>query len=150
LEMAGGAVEQQSCRAIAMAIAAHLDALTLPLLDAPERHHSVQATFEHSWQLLPVEEQQALRGLAVFQGGFSEAAAAEVAGTSPVLLANLIDKSLLQQEQPGRYSFHTLIHQYLGLKLQAETVERTKIQAAHSRYFAAFLQQWEEVLKGGQ
>ncbi|MDQ5853574.1 MAG: hypothetical protein M3380_16185, partial [Chloroflexota bacterium] len=57
-----------------------LDFLEASTHDLPERHRSMRAVFEHSWRLLAPEEQQVLRRLTVFRGGFTRAAAKEVAG----------------------------------------------------------------------
>ena len=80
--------------------------------DRPERHHSLRATFEHSWRLLSSEEQQALARLSVFRGGFERQAALAVTGTGLRPLLTLADHSLIRRDLTGRYSLHEMIRQY--------------------------------------
>ena len=64
---------------------------------APERHRTLQAVIEWSWNLLSPDEQIALRRLSIFPDGFSADAAERVAGIGPVehALDGLIMQSLL-------------------------------------------------------
>ena len=48
----------------------------------PPRHRSITAVFDQSWQLLSDREQAILRGLSVFRGGATQAAACQVTGAS--------------------------------------------------------------------
>ncbi len=50
IELAAASVRRRSCAAIAVEIEASLRALAGEWRDAPERHRSVWAAFEHSWQ----------------------------------------------------------------------------------------------------
>jgi predicted ATPase len=62
----------------------------------PPRHRAVRATVEWSHKLLDTAEQEALRNLAVFVGGFDAAAAMSVApGLTLEVLARLVEKSLV-------------------------------------------------------
>ena len=66
--------------------------------DRPERHRTMTATLDWSHDLLTRDEQRLLRRLSVFAGGFSLAAAEQVAGyDGPVLavLAGLVEQSLV-------------------------------------------------------
>lgn len=78
----------------------------------PERQQTLQATLAWSHALLDADEQRALRHLSVFAGSFRIEAAQRVVASDAVdewavldLLAQLIDKSLLQLErsEPPRY-----------------------------------------------
>ena len=147
IELAASWVNVQSCEEIAGQIASSLDILSTRLRNLPERHRSVWATFEHSWQLLPEAERVLLAQLSVFRGGFGREAAQAVAGTTAATLADLLDKSLVRQEAPDRYDIHQLLRQYAAEKLQSmpETHETTRIQ--HARYFTAFLARQQPRLK---
>ncbi|MFI7343740.1 ATP-binding protein [Streptomyces sp. NPDC050085] len=64
--------------------------------DAPERHRTLRAVVEWSWNLLAPDARAALRTLSVFPGGFSGEAAEHVLGEDAlVLLEQLAGQSLL-------------------------------------------------------
>src|SRR5205814_4134348 len=85
--------------------------------------------------------------LTVFRGGFEREAAEQVAGASLRTLSALVDKSLLQVSAEGRYDLHELMRQYSAEHLEA-TGEVEAVRHAHARYFADFMQQREDDLKG--
>jgi predicted ATPase/DNA-binding SARP family transcriptional activator len=64
--------------------------------DAPERHRTLHAVVDWSWNLLDEEARAAMRMLSVFPGGFSGEAAERVLGQDALfLLEQLADQSLL-------------------------------------------------------
>jgi predicted ATPase len=64
--------------------------------DAPERHRTLHAVVDWSWNLLAEDARTALRTLSVFPGGFSGEAAEQVLGQDALLvLEQLADQSLL-------------------------------------------------------
>ncbi|WP_328896899.1 ATP-binding protein [Streptomyces sp. NBC_00236] len=64
--------------------------------DAPERHRTLHAVVDWSWNLLAEDARAALRTLSVFPGGFSGEAAEHVLGDDVLfLLEQLTDQSLL-------------------------------------------------------
>lgn len=64
--------------------------------DAPERHRTLHAVVDWSWNLLAPDARAALRTLSVFPGGFSGEAAEHVLGDDVLfLLEQLTDQSLL-------------------------------------------------------
>lgn len=64
--------------------------------DAPERHRTLHAVVEWSWNLLARDARAALRTLSVFPGGFSAEAAEHVLGEDALsLLEQLTGQSLL-------------------------------------------------------
>jgi predicted ATPase len=95
-----------SCREIAREIERNLDFLATTLRDLPERHRSLRAVFDHSWNRLNGEEQRIFRNLSVFRGGFQREAAEAVAEASLLVLSALMDKSLLRRNPSGRYEVH--------------------------------------------
>jgi predicted ATPase len=80
--------------------------------DAPERHRTLRAVVEWSWNLLEPEGQAALRALSVFPGGFAEDAAEYVIGADEDvlgLLEHLAGQSLLQVgDSPAGVRFRML------------------------------------------
>ena len=128
-----------------------LDILSTTLRDLPSRQRSMRAIFDHTWNLLSLEEQKIFQALSVFQGGFDEAAALAVTDTSPFLLAGLVDRGLVQvlnAEQGLRYELHELPRQYAAEKLQAQG-EMDLVWRRHSAYYLKFVGQQEARLRGG-
>ncbi|MDX2677391.1 ATP-binding protein [Streptomyces soliscabiei] len=67
--------------------------------DAPERHRTLRAVVEWSWNLLEADGQAALRALSVFPGGFTEDSAQCVLGENAdalTLLEQLAGQSLVK------------------------------------------------------
>lgn len=112
IELAASTVGGRSCATIADEIAGNLAALSTRHRDVPERHRSLWAAFEQSWQLLTRDEQIVFSRLSVFHGGFVQEAAVAVAAATPALLTALIDKSLVRRDSGGRYAMHELLRQY--------------------------------------
>ncbi len=148
LELAATWIRMMSCRDIASEIKQNLDFLDTSLRDIPERHQSLKAVFDHSWQLLSPEEKVVLRKLSVFRGGFRRHAAERVAGASLSMLASLVDKSLLRRTRAGRYEIHELLRQYAAEKLEVQAGESEAAREAHANYYARFLQKRHDDLQG--
>lgn len=117
LELAATWVSTLSCRDIAAEIERGLDFLATTKRDMPPRHRSLRAVFDHSWSLLTDEERQIVQKLSVFHGGFRREAAQAVAGATLLTLSALVDKSLVQRSEIGRYALHELIRQYSSDRL---------------------------------
>jgi predicted ATPase/DNA-binding CsgD family transcriptional regulator len=147
IELAASWVRLLPCEDIAREIEHGLDILETNWRDVPERHRSIRAVFEHSWKLLTGEEKAAFRKLSVFRGGFTAAAAEQIAGAPIRALTALVDKSLVQMVSAGRYDVHELVRQYSEEQLEAAR-EIAATQQAHSRYYAAFIRDREADLKG--
>ena len=135
---------------IASEIQENMDFLTTSTRNVPKRHQSIRAAFEHSWQLLSSKEQEVLRKLSVFRGGFRREAASEVAGTTIPTLASLVDKSLLRVDHTGRYDRHPLLYQYTQEKLGEYLEERDQAKAKHAKYYFHWVNGLSEVLRAGR
>ncbi len=70
IELAAAWVRLLSCPEILAELRHNLDSLGASAIDLPQRHRSLRAVFDYSWQLLTQSEQQTLAQLAIFQGGF--------------------------------------------------------------------------------
>ena len=139
IELATGWLRVMSCLQIAQEIQKNLNFLNTPLHNIPERHRSLRAVFEHSWQLLSTEEQRALCYLAVFCGGFRRDAAAVIAHTSLPMLLALLDKTLIQIDAAGRYQMHELLRQFLLAKLLETPARQIEANDLHNDYYFTFL-----------
>ncbi|MQY14550.1 hypothetical protein SRB5_47180 [Streptomyces sp. RB5] len=80
--------------------------------DVPERHRTLRAVVEWSWNLLEEDGRAALRALSVFPGGFTEEAADRLLGADGdalFLLEQLVDQSLLKAaDTAAGIRFHML------------------------------------------
>jgi len=137
-----------SCRQIATQMVDKLDFFTSKLRNLPDRHRSMRAVFEHSWQLLTAAEQRHFARLALFRGGFQAVAAAQTTGATLPLLHAFVDKSLLQIAPNGRFQLHELLRQFADEKLRADMRQYTEGAAQHGVYYTAFLAVQTDRLKG--
>ncbi|MFL5542465.1 MAG: ATP-binding protein, partial [Longimicrobiaceae bacterium] len=103
VELASPWVRLLPCREIEAEIAESQHFLAAARPGLPPRHRSLRSAFEWSWRHLDDEERGALRRLAVFRGGFTRAAAAQVARAGLPVLSALADKSLVRVADAGRY-----------------------------------------------
>jgi predicted ATPase/DNA-binding CsgD family transcriptional regulator len=126
-----------------------LDILAAEVRDAPARHRSIRAVFDHSWSLLDQVEQEIFMLLSVFRGGFTREAAQQVAGASLQLLAGLVKKSFLNHDpDSGRLEVHELLRQYAQERLEKAPVAGLSPQEAHAVYYAEFIRRGRQDLKG--
>ena len=148
LEIAAAWVKVLSPREIATEIEKSLDFLQTQMRDVPERHRSMRAIFDHSWQTLSRDEQQALRRLSVFHGGFQRQAAEQVTGASLPILSSLITRFLLRRMADGRYDMHEITQQYAALRLAEDPDEMRSMQERHSLYYLRLLEEKDAQLRG--
>ncbi len=149
IELAAAWLKVLSCREIAAEIERGLGFLTTQVQDLPERHRSLRAVFDHSWELLSAAEAAAFRRLSVFRGGFTREAATQVAGADLAILSALVDKSLVHRHESGRYEVHELLRQRAAERLQEQTGEANAARDRHSSHFLSFLERRTTALKGG-
>jgi predicted ATPase/DNA-binding SARP family transcriptional activator/Tfp pilus assembly protein PilF len=141
VELAAAWTPVRTCEEMARDLERNLDALSTRMRNVPQRHRSLRAAFEHSWNLLPERERAVFRELSVFRGAFVEEAAAQVTGASPQALSALVDKSLLRRNGSGRLGIHRLLRQYAEEKLRDTPAQRQLVEDRLCEYYAGFLQQ---------
>lgn len=139
LELAATWVRTLSVSEIAKEIERNLDFLSTSVRDLPERHRSIRVVFDHSWEMLTMEEQRVLRDLSAFHGRFQRQAAEQVAGASLATLSALVAKSLVRRTATGHYDLHELVRQYAASKLAENTLTRSSVAEQHSRYYLDWL-----------
>lgn len=146
IELAAAWVRAISVDEIANEIERGLGFLTTTLRDVPERHRSLQAVFDHSWQRLAERERVIYRKLSIFSGGFQRRSAEQVAGAALTDLSALVDKSLLRRGSDGWYGMHGLLRKYAQLKLK-EAGELPAVRTSHLAYFHALTREAEPGLR---
>lgn len=151
IELAASWVKMLTCQEIAQEIENNLDFLVTPMQDVPQRHQSLRAVFDHSWDLLNAQERLGIARLSIFRGGFRREAAEQIGAANLPLLAGLMDKSLIRKGTlPGRYEIHELLRQYAAEKLNRIANEPNRTEQAHCHYYLHFIHQQTPRLKGGQ
>ena len=146
IELSAAWVATLPCSEIVREIEKNLDFVVSTMRDLPQRHRSLRAVFEHSWQLLSEEQRISFQRLSIFRGGFSRQAAEQVAGVNLTMLAEFMSKSLIRQSVEGRYDIHGLLRQYAQEQLSLDSEEQQAVKENHSRYFAHFLQERRDAL----
>lgn len=141
--LAASWLESLSCREVANELEQGYDLLETQWHDVPERHSSIQAVFEYSWQRLSGEEQTLLSRMAMFRGGFNRNAAKAVAGASLSHLNALVSKSLVQRDDT-RYDLHELMRQFISQRLPVETEDH----ARYADFYLALLHTQKDALIG--
>ena len=161
IELAAAWVRLLSCPEILAELRQNLDGLSLGTVDIPERHRSLRAVFDYSWQLLNEAEQQTLAQLAIFQGGFDRQAAANVAHARLPQLSSLLDKSFLRRQlgemgetavpsSQSRYEMLTVVRQFAAEHLGIQSNVLTELGQRHSHYYLDFVTVQGSALKGSQ
>ena len=140
LELAAAWVRTISVNEIAHEIEKGIDFLTSTARDMPQRHRSIRAVFDQSWNLLSDEERQVMKRLSVFRGGFTRIAAENVTGARLSVLSSLVDKSLIRYTEARRYDMHELMRQYAHEELTVSG----QLDEASERHLEFFLWVAEE------
>lgn len=129
----------------------------VPGAGLPERHRTLRAALDWSYDLLTTAEQALLTSLGVFVGGFSLEAAAAVAGELDAEVADgiesLLDSSLLRIERMSggepRFGMLETMREY-SLERLAERGDGEAVRRRHANFFLQLAQQAEPALLGPQ
>jgi predicted ATPase/DNA-binding CsgD family transcriptional regulator len=125
--------------------------LTSGTRGTPQRQQTMAAAIDWSYRLLNDDEARLFRRLAVFQGGFTMAAAQAVcAADDPAaalaLLSGLVQKSMVVADSLSdagtRYRLLESHHEFAGERLR-ESGETDAMQSGHYDYFSS--RHWEPV-----
>jgi serine/threonine protein kinase/tetratricopeptide (TPR) repeat protein len=148
VELAAAWVEMLPLDEIAGEIEKSLDFLETDLRDVPERHRSLRAVFEYSWNLMTADEQDIFVKLSIFRGGFERDAADKVAGASLRVLTGLVNKSLVQRDGSGRYYVHKLLRQYA--EEHADATAKATAHMQHAKYYGMYLTELTKALNSSK
>ncbi len=144
IELAAGLTRQTTAQEIAAELEGNFATLTTSLRDVPQRHRNLKLVFDMSWQTLTPSLQQRLAQLAVFRGGFTEAAARQITGTKTQQLVTLSDKSLLSYDSTiNRYKLHAVVRAFAAEHRAATDQTPQK----HTHYYLTLLAQHTEALQ---
>ncbi len=109
-------------------------------LDLPERHQTLRAAIQWSYDLLKPQEQLVFRHTGVFAGGFTVETVQAVVGEMPVIssLRVLVDSSLLQNHSVADETRFTMLETLREFALE-QLSANSEADAAHHRHAGAFL-----------
>ncbi len=159
IELAAARVKMLSVEEIRARLDDRFRLLTGGSRTALARQQTLLATVQWSYDHLAADEQQLLRRLSVFVGGWTLQGAVRVAAAQPdeyaVLdrLARLVDQSLVttQAAEGGttRYAMLETVRQYAQDRLN-EASEGTTTRSRHLEFYVAFAEEAEPELVGPQ
>ncbi|MDP3685164.1 MAG: BTAD domain-containing putative transcriptional regulator, partial [Ignavibacteria bacterium] len=89
----------------------NLNILSTKSINIPERHRSIQASFENVWRHLSLGERQLLSQLTVFQNPFNQQSAQTVCDVDIYYLQDFAKRSLLIWDGQQSYRFHRVVKQ---------------------------------------
>ena len=139
IELAAARVRALSTAAIHERLGERLGLLASRDRDVEERQRTLEATIAWSYDLLEDDERRVLRGLSVFAGGCTLAAAEAVAGADFDSLESLLEKSLLRhrtdEADRDRYWMLETIREYAQRELEREG-EADDAGVRHTAFFA--------------
>lgn len=150
IELAAAWTPSLSCAEIADEIGRDLAILSTTRRNAAAHHSSMQVVFERSWRVLTEDDRTLFASLSIFRGGFRRAAAAAVVGATIPVLTRLLDQSLLQRDETGRYRMHELLRHFAEERLQQDPVLAAESAARHASYFARWLEERLPALESGE
>jgi predicted ATPase len=148
IELAAARIPAMTAAQLARRLDQRFALLTGGRRGAVDRHQTLRAAIDWSFDLLTEPEQALLARLAVFAGGCTLEAAEEVCSGDGIdpgmvfgLLASLVSRSLLVAEERGpevRYRLLETIRQY-GEERLGQAGQTGRWQAGHASYYAGFL-----------
>ncbi|MCE7004324.1 AfsR/SARP family transcriptional regulator [Kibdelosporangium philippinense] len=129
LELAAARVPVMSIADIAARLADRFALLRSGARDAPERHRTLQAVIDWSWNLLDAGCQAAMRALSIFPDGFTADAAQHMLEAGDVLdvLTQLTQQSLLKvTDTPSgtRYRMLETVREFSTARMEPGEVEK--------------------------
>lgn len=146
IELAAGWINVLSCGDIVDEIKQGLDILVADSRDLPERHRSMRAVIEYSWNLLSNLEQHTLMQMSVFRGTFDRFAAYAVCDASVSILSSLVEKSFLQSDGTGKFEVHELIRRFAHERLDEHPPLQVETNERHCHHYVSFLlARWKEI-----
>ena len=146
IELAAQWVTVLPCAEIVAKLERSIDMLTANLEEMTERHRSLRAVIDDSWDALTTDERRLFCCLSIFRGGFDLIAAEQITGATLPQLAGLANKSWLQHESSGRFHIHELLRQYGAEQLAVQFDEETTARNNHAHYYSGFLLKRQDAL----
>lgn len=138
IELAASWLNLLSLPELTKLLSEDISQLSVEAAGVPQRHRSLQASLQVSWQQLSAQQQDMLTALAIFQGGFATRAALAVTAAPLNSLLELSYSSLLQRQEE-RFYWHPLVRQFVEKKL-ATSADYASIKERYIDYYLQFAQ----------
>ncbi|MDJ0752789.1 MAG: BTAD domain-containing putative transcriptional regulator [Ardenticatenaceae bacterium] len=142
LKLAASSVKVMSVREMVDQMRQGIDLLSAGSESLPPRQQSMRVIVEQTVATLSPPAHTAAVALSVFHGSFDAPAAQEIAGTNLFVLAELVDRGMLQFDGKAIYQFHELLRQFLADQ------RPSSVDEAHGRYYLSWLVEVESRLVG--
>jgi predicted ATPase/class 3 adenylate cyclase/Tfp pilus assembly protein PilF len=155
IELAAALVRAATPREISDRLADRLNTLDTGPRTAPERHRTLRAAIEWSYELLTDEEREVFLPLAVFSGGFTTTAAAAVcfddAQVEDIarIVERITERSLLQRRSTSvgtRYVMLEVVRDFILERAGDDAVRSA--EARHTKWSVAFATENAQKLRG--
>ncbi len=155
IELAAARVRAMPLTELAVRLATRLDVLVARRHGRGDRHRTMRATLDWSYELLDDDERVVFARVSVFSGSFDLAAAEAVITGAPLdgdvleVLGALVDKSMVVADTNSRTPFHLLepLRQYAVDQLAARR-ETAELARRHAAYYADLCSQLAASLEG--
>lgn len=141
IEMAAARSKALSAEDILTRLSRRYGLLDKPLRGAAERHRSLDALVEWSYDLLDAESQRVFERLSVIAGTFDVDLATAVAGFGEVrpesvagTLAGLVEKSLVDRTTSGAFRMLRVLKSFAARKLETGP-DQDEVRTIHARWF---------------
>ncbi|MEU6620644.1 BTAD domain-containing putative transcriptional regulator [Streptomyces litmocidini] len=144
VELAAARLRTLSVEELADGLGERFELLSRGDRTAPERHRTLRAVVEWSWSLLEPDERELAARLSVFRGGATAEAVARVCGAGAGPLASLVEKSLVEVRDDGRYRMLETIRAYAAERLP----DGDPAIAAHHAYYRELAEAADPELRG--
>ena len=151
IEIAASYITKYSCNHIAAEILHDPSFLTTEFRDFPIAHRSIEAVFDHSWNLLSSDEKAALARLTIFPEAFDLEAASSVALVSPTSIQKLLDFSLLYRQEQDTYEIWSLMRPFAFKKLEDSEfsgIEQSNLKRTYINYYLYYLASFSHKIVG--
>lgn len=143
LELAAARAESTSVTRVLAAISDSYEILSGHSLDVPDRHQSLESSFQHCFSLLPNELRRMLGQLSIFEGGWTWDAVDQIvgSGTAQAMAKGLLARALITpRPQPKhctdtRFEMLDLLRHYSAGQIDA--AEREELLRKHAATFAS-------------
>ncbi len=133
--LAASWIDVYSLSRIVEEVKQNVDFLAVDFRDMPDRHRSMRAVFDWTWQLLTDDERDVLMKFSVFSNGGLLDAVETITKATPHILKSLVSKALIHRDATGRYRMHPLQRQYSAEKLEILPTLTREIYNEHAKYY---------------
>jgi DNA-binding SARP family transcriptional activator len=114
---------------------ASIKILSTNSINIPERHRSIQASFENVWQRLSDQEQLLIFRLTIFENPFTVKAAQSVCEVNNAVLEDFSRRALLIWDGQEHYRFHRVVKQNIREKYKLSEGDQTLLAERHAVWF---------------